>query len=254
MKIDYEKIAQTYDRGRSYSENRLVFWLDILKKYGKLHQHSMVLDIGCGTGRYAVPLAERCSCSVVGIDVSKKMLDEGRKKLGSNKVQWICADAEDLPFLKGVFDHCLMSMVVHHIRKKQKGFNEVYRVLVTNGICLIRTCSHEQLKGFPDYYFFPQALEIDMARIPDVPILETMLSVAGFAQAHLYEVASPSLKSAEEYLMKLRNKYSSTFYLLSEADFNKGLRKAEEYFSTRPLPEAWKTEPISVIVATKSMH
>ena len=252
MKVDYEKIAQTYDEGRSYSASKLNFWLGILKKYGKLHPHSVVLDIGCGTGRYAIPLAERCSCSVVGIDVSEKMLDEGKKKLGGNKVQWICADAEDLPFLKGVFDHCLMSMVVHHIRKKQKGFSEVYRVLVPNGACLIRTCSHEQLKSLPDYYFFPQALEIDMARIPDVPLLKIMLSTAGFVQVRIYEVASPSLESAEEYLTKIRNKYTSTFYLLSEGDFNKGLRKAEEYFSTRPLPEEWKTEPISVIVATKA--
>lgn len=253
MRVDYKKIAQTYDKGRSYSENKLAFWLDILKKYGNLHSHSMVLDVGCGTGRYAIPLSERCSCSVVGIDVSKEMLEEGKKKFESNRVKWVRADAENLPFSEGIFDFCLMSMVIHHICRKQKAIGEMYRVLASNGRFLIRTCSHEQLKDLPDYYFFPQALEIDMARIPDVPILQTMLSAAGFAQVYVHEITSPALESTEEYLVKLRSKHTSTLYLLSEQDFNRGLRKAEKYFSKRSLPKVWKTESISAIVATKNV-
>ena len=253
MKVDYEKIAPTYDRGRSYSERKLVFWLDILKKYGKLQPRSTVLDVGCGTGRFAIPLAERWSCSVIGMDTSKQMLNEGRKRPNGNQVKWVLADAENLPFLGGVLDFCLMSMVIHHIDNKRKALGGVQRVLASDGTFVIRTCSHEQLRTLPDYYFFPRALEIDTARIPDVPVLEIMLSESGYAPVNLYEIDSPALESAEEYLTKIRNKHSSTLHLLSENEFNEGLRKAERYFAETPLPEAWKTESISVIVATTAL-
>lgn len=251
MKINYEKIAQTYDKGRSYTESKLNFWLDKIINFGGLHPNSTVLDIGCGTGRYAIPLAEELSCSVVGIDLSKKMLSEAKNKSKSDRVQWICAEAEDLPFLNNIFDCCLMSFVVHHICNKLKAFREVHQVLSPNGICLIRTTSPEYLKNLPDYYFFPTALEIDMARLPDIQILKNTLSVAGFTRVSVYEVISPYLESAEEYLGKIRNRYTSTFYLLTEEEYNEGLRKAERYFSQNSLPEEWRTEPISIIVATR---
>lgn len=252
MEIHYDEIAHAYDKGRSYSEDKIKFWMGILSKYGKLRPNSRVLDVGCGTGRYAIPLAGACSSRVIGIDISKRMLEEAKRKSADSQCHWILADAEELPSPGDVFDLCLMSMVVHHIGDRDKALIEVHRVLSPEGICLIRTCSHEQMKGLPDYYFFPEAFGVDVARIPDVSVMKSMLTSAGFAHVHVHQVISPALESAEEYLVKVRNKYTSTFHILSERDFNKGLRRAEEYFSTKPLPEEWKTEPISVVVATKN--
>src|SRR3990172_6440241 len=39
-----------------------------------------VLDVGCGGGRYSVPLAERGASRVVGVDVSAPMLEIARRK------------------------------------------------------------------------------------------------------------------------------------------------------------------------------
>ena len=252
MEVDYREIAPTYDRGRSYSEEKLAFWLDVLKNHTDLRRSARVLDIGCGTSRYAIPLAQRCRCSVAAVDKSREMLDEGKKKTNSGRVQWLCADAEDLPFRHHSFDCALMSMVIHHVHRKQKAISEVHRVLAPGGSLIVRTCSHEQLKKLPDYYFFPEALKIDIARIPDIPTLRSMLSVVGFDTVNVYEIFSPALDSAKEYLTRLRNKHSSTFHLLSEEDFTEGLRRAERYFSRRKLPEAWKTEVISLVVAARA--
>ncbi|MGX1762393.1 class I SAM-dependent methyltransferase [Streptomyces lydicus] len=58
-----------------------------------------VLDIGCGTGVFALLLADR-GIEVVGIDPDRASLDVAGAKPGSARVRWICGDATALPPLQ----------------------------------------------------------------------------------------------------------------------------------------------------------
>ncbi|WP_413757999.1 class I SAM-dependent methyltransferase [Streptomyces sp. MMBL 11-3] len=58
-----------------------------------------VLDIGCGTGVFALLLAGR-GVEVVGVDPALASLDVARGKPGSEKVRWIHGDATALPPLR----------------------------------------------------------------------------------------------------------------------------------------------------------
>ncbi|GAA2623528.1 class I SAM-dependent methyltransferase [Streptomyces axinellae] len=55
-----------------------------------------VLDIGCGTGVFALLLAGR-GVGVVGADPAAASIDVAKSKPGSEKVQWVCGDATVLP-------------------------------------------------------------------------------------------------------------------------------------------------------------
>jgi SAM-dependent methyltransferase len=55
-----------------------------------------VLDIGCGTGVFALLLAER-GVDVVGVDPAGASLDVARGKPGGGRVRWIHGDATTLP-------------------------------------------------------------------------------------------------------------------------------------------------------------
>jgi SAM-dependent methyltransferase len=55
-----------------------------------------VLDIGCGTGVFALLLADR-GMEVIGIDPAQASIDVARAKPGSERVHWICGDATTLP-------------------------------------------------------------------------------------------------------------------------------------------------------------
>ncbi|WP_328748416.1 class I SAM-dependent methyltransferase [Streptomyces sp. NBC_00285] len=55
-----------------------------------------VLDIGCGTGVFALLLAAR-SIEVVGVDPALASLDVARGKPGAERVRWIHGDATELP-------------------------------------------------------------------------------------------------------------------------------------------------------------
>lgn len=58
-----------------------------------------VLDIGCGTGVFALLLADR-GIEVVGIDPAQASIDVARGKPGSERVRWIRGDAAALPPLR----------------------------------------------------------------------------------------------------------------------------------------------------------
>lgn len=58
-----------------------------------------VLDIGCGTGVFALLLAER-GIDVVGVEPAAASLDVARAKPGAERVRWIHGDATALPPLE----------------------------------------------------------------------------------------------------------------------------------------------------------
>jgi SAM-dependent methyltransferase len=54
-----------------------------------------VLDIGCGTGVFALLLADR-GIKVVGVDPAQASINVALSKPGSDRVQWVCGDAASL--------------------------------------------------------------------------------------------------------------------------------------------------------------
>lgn len=58
-----------------------------------------ILDVGCGTGTFALLLADRC-IDVVGVDPALASLDVAREKPGAERVRWLGGDATTLPSLE----------------------------------------------------------------------------------------------------------------------------------------------------------
>jgi SAM-dependent methyltransferase len=58
-----------------------------------------VLDVGCGTGTFALLLAAR-GREVTGVDPASASLDVARAKLGAGQVRWLLGDASALPTLE----------------------------------------------------------------------------------------------------------------------------------------------------------
>lgn len=75
-----------------------------------------VIDIGCGTGQLCRELREGKRCRVVGVDLSLRMLTFARQSNRFSDVDFVHADAGDLPqFPDGSFDYATVLMVMHEL-------------------------------------------------------------------------------------------------------------------------------------------
>jgi SAM-dependent methyltransferase len=91
------------------------------------------LDLGCGTGRHALWLAE-AGAVVTAVDFSEGMLREARTKPGADRVRFLVHDLhEPLPFPDGSFALLVSGLVLEHLRALPPLFAEARRLLQPGG-------------------------------------------------------------------------------------------------------------------------
>jgi ubiquinone/menaquinone biosynthesis C-methylase UbiE len=88
------------------------------------------LDLGCGTGRHALHLAER-GARVTALDFSEGMLEQARAKPGAERITFIHHDAaaNPLPFEPASFDLLVSALVLEHVPDLAHFFAQSKRVL-----------------------------------------------------------------------------------------------------------------------------
>ena len=97
-----------------------------------LQEGATILDVGCGTGQDTQDLAQAVGPSgrVVGIDSSATMLEAARARAAhlQRPVEYVLADATQLPFADASFDACQASRVFGHLREPDRALAEMVRV------------------------------------------------------------------------------------------------------------------------------
>lgn len=89
--FDDPRLAAIYD-ALDPDRSDLDAYLDMVEEFGA----ASVLDLGCGTGVFALLLAER-GIDVIGVDPAGASLDVARAKPGADRVTWIYGDASAIP-------------------------------------------------------------------------------------------------------------------------------------------------------------
>jgi SAM-dependent methyltransferase len=89
--FDDPRLAAIYD-ALDPDRSDLVSYLAIVEEVGA----SSVLDLGCGTGVFALMLADR-GIAVIGIEPAGASLEVARAKPGAERVRWIHGDASAIP-------------------------------------------------------------------------------------------------------------------------------------------------------------
>ena len=93
-----------------------------------------VLDVAAGTGNAAIPAA-RAGASVTASDLTPELLDAGRRTAEAEGVEleWVEADAENLPFEDGSFDVVMSAIGVMFAPHHQASADELVRVCRPGG-------------------------------------------------------------------------------------------------------------------------
>ncbi|KAM8933799.1 putative methyltransferase [Pelodytes ibericus] len=99
----------------------------------KCQSNEMAVDVGCGTGRYTLPLAHHFQ-KVLAADISESQLDQAKHYVSKKNVTYRLCPAENLP-LKDASVDLVNSGLAAHWFNVDKFVHEAVRVLKPNG-CL----------------------------------------------------------------------------------------------------------------------
>lgn len=137
----FDKVAPLYG---TIGPEMFSFFGRILVEAAVIRPGSRVLDIACGRGAVSFPAAEMAGVagSVVGIDISRSMIDHLNKEIakrGSLTIEIANMDAEDLQFNDQSFDYVLCGFGIFFCPDPIGALKEAFRVLKANGTIAIST-------------------------------------------------------------------------------------------------------------------
>lgn len=158
----FESVAFRYDLMNDLMSAGLHrLWKDTLIDWLAPRKNKHLIDVAGGTGDIAFRFLNRLKDEgkVTIVDRNEQMLLEGKSRYTvsskNNNIEWICADAMELPFSDESFDYFTISFGIRNVLDIKKCLEEAYRVLKPGGRLLILEFSvvdNKTLKKLYDLY------------------------------------------------------------------------------------------------------
>ena len=201
----FDRVASRYDLMNdlmSFGLHRI--WKEALMAQLKPRPGMHLLDLAGGTGDIAMRCLQHAPDAEVTIcDINQQMLEEGRNRaIDANRLQglqWICGNAEALPFEDMSFDACTIAFGIRNVTDIPKALKEMHRVLKPGGhfLCLeFSEVKAEMLAAIYETYSFKiipqigkmivgdaapyQYLVESIRRFPNQKTFAEMIRSAGF--------------------------------------------------------------------------
>ena len=141
--IEKKHVYEVYDKiSEHFSQTRYKPWPLVSEFLNSLEKNSMVLDVGCGNGKY---LSENKNLVMWGTDRSGNLLSIAKEK--NINAQCFIADSLKLPIKSESFDAAISIAVIHHFSNELlriQALKEIFRVIKKNGKVLIYVWAMEQ--------------------------------------------------------------------------------------------------------------
>ena len=93
-----------------------------------------LLDLGCGYGEHCKMFINMGAKSVVGVDISEKMLEVAHRENSDPKITYLNIPMEDIDKLDGRFDVVVSSLAIHYVESFAEVVKKIYDKMNTNGV------------------------------------------------------------------------------------------------------------------------
>lgn len=157
----FDNISHKYDLlNHTLSMGIDILWRKKAIKLLKPFSPKVILDIATGTGDFAVEATKLNPDKIIGVDISKGMLEVGRKKMAkkglSDLIELKLGDSENLEFEDNKFDAVTVAFGVRNYENLKKGLGEMFRVTKDEGHVMIIEFSKPSkfpVKQLYNFYF-----------------------------------------------------------------------------------------------------
>ncbi len=165
--FDTSKAARLDNEGR-IKELRIQ---ELLRDVGKIKGGTIAVDLGAGTGTFALRLAPLLGTrgKVYAVDDSNDMLGILKSRNPPPNLNRVKADFTATGLESGIADFCLAAFILHETKEPQKVLDEAYRLLKPGGRLLAVEWRAEFDSPGP-----PQKIRVSLEK------MEEMFVAAGF--------------------------------------------------------------------------
>jgi SAM-dependent methyltransferase len=188
---------------------------------------SRVLEIGCGSGGYALHLAATTGCSILGIDINQAGINNAnslaRERNLSDRAEFQeCDVARPLPFAGSAFAAAFANDVLCHVPARVDLLREIFRVLRPSGRLLFSDAlivggavTHQEIatrSSIGVYIFTPPAYN------------ERLIGEAGFRLLEATDTTANAAAIAQRW-HDARNHHRDALAAIEGADNFEGLQQ-----------------------------
>jgi ubiquinone/menaquinone biosynthesis C-methylase UbiE len=240
--------ASSFEKYRSQTTETTAALIRSILRYVPSSPQARVIDIGCGTGHYALLLVSGTEAKIFATDLSRAMVERGQEKDNAQDVSWFLSDACRMPFAGESFDAALLFLVLHVVKDSTKALQEAYRILRPGGHCLILAHSHFQLGRQTVFRFFPEARKLNKRRMLSLTKLKELVREIGFHHLRTEEFVEATTYSRDAFLERVRSKPNTSLRSINDADFR---RRYEALEATVAGQETCTEESFSTLLAVR---
>ena len=232
-KTDYNRISSNYDL--RYKVHTMLGVNNTLQNIVKASKPEKILEVGCGTGQWLSEL-EYYDSMKVGVDSSFGMLRQVRKN--GSKINLICADANTLPFCRGLFDMIYCVNALHHFKDKAGFIRGTANLLKPDGTLSIVGVSpiNENDKWYV-YDYFANVYDNDLLRFPSFDGVTKWMEDAGLRRITKYDAERVEKDMIGEEVFSdnfLHKDQSSQLANLSDNEYADGINKIKNAIHINP--------------------
>ena len=232
-RVDYDKQAAVYDRGRSLPPEAITQWMLVVRRHIG-DEAQTILDLGSGTGRFSSALADAFGVDVIAVEPSVGMRRQAKTKTQAH-VRMVGGSAEQLPLADRSCHAAWLSNVIHHFDDVPAAARELRRVLTEGAPVLIRGAFAGRGPIPTLYRFFPGTRNA-VDSFPSVNDVFEAFEKTGFANMSVERVEQLLAYKLADMVDRVRQRADTTLEKLSDEDFAQGLAELERAAKTETGP------------------
>ncbi len=190
-----------------FEENELAYKSEILAVKKQLPNTGNGIEIGVGSGQFAMPLNIR-----LGVDPSINMMNIARKR----GIEVICGVAEHLPLNTAQFDFVLMVTTICFLDDVEVAFKEAHRILKSDGALIIGFIDRKSPIGQSYQKFKEESVFYKSATFYSFDEVVFKLKQAGFKKFYFNQTLFTAVESMKQ-LAAVKNGYGEGSFVVVKA-------------------------------------